>query len=65
MAKLKESTTHVEAALERSRDAGSIPAASTFRRRRQPMTQLDSHCLNPCPGEGFGVSGPRPPRLPL
>lgn len=29
MTKLKQSTTHVEADLERSRDAGSIPAAST------------------------------------
>ena len=39
-AKLKQTTTHVEANVEMSRDAGSIPAAST---QSGCTTRLDEH----------------------
>jgi hypothetical protein len=41
VARLKQSTTHVEAGVELFRDAGSIPAASTFDLCCQRMTLGD------------------------
>ena len=53
---IKELTTHVEACMEMSRDAGSIPAAST---QSGSTTRLDSNKARQRPLAGLGRFGPR------
>ena len=46
-------------------DRVRFPPPPLLCRKRQLVTQLDFGCLNPCLGEGFGVSGRPPHAVPL